>query len=100
MTPIMTVTGPTPDQDFVADFPNAVREWCVNTAAIDTVNGCAILNNEDGVLYKWDFATNSIAENIRLSDGIGEAYTSTIIGAHGQVFGMSNAKLFAIGKNP
>ncbi len=39
MSPVITVTGVTQDPDFnPCDFPNAVREWCINSAAIDVVN--------------------------------------------------------------
>jgi len=39
--------------------PNAVREWCVNTAVADNVTKAAMVNDEDGKVYRWDFATNS-----------------------------------------
>jgi outer membrane protein assembly factor BamB len=100
MKEVMTVLGPTPDQDFIADHPNAVREWCVNTAAVDVTGKCAILNCEDGHCYRWNFATGDLADGIQLTDGLGQAYTSTVIGAKGEVFAISNAKIFAIGKNP
>jgi len=100
MKEVMTVLGPTPDQDFIADHPKAVREWCVNTAAVDTATGHAILNCEDGFVYKWNLATGDLADSIQITDGLGQAYTSTAIGPKGQVFAIGNAKLFAIGKNP
>ena len=35
MKEVLTVAGSTPDPDSIAQFPNAVREWCINTAAVD-----------------------------------------------------------------
>ena len=47
MKPVLTVNGVTPDSDF-PNLPGAVREWCINSAAIDAVNQCAVVNSEDG----------------------------------------------------
>jgi hypothetical protein len=57
------------------------------------------VNNEDGVLYRWDLSTNTFSESIRLTNGIFEAYTPTIIGPDGAVYAMSNAVLYAIGQS-
>ena len=36
MREVLTVIGCTPDPDFFgAAYPNAVREWCINTAVVD-----------------------------------------------------------------
>ena len=75
----------------------AVREWCINSAAIDIPNKSAIVNNEDGVLYRWDFTTNTLSQQIRLTQGVGEAYTPTLIGPDGTVYAINDAVLFAIG---
>lgn len=98
MREILTVAGPTPDEEYLSGHPNAVREWCINTAAVDAVNKCAIVNNEDGVCYRWDFRTNSLSQAVVLTSGIGEAYTPTIIGAAGTCYAINNATLFAIGR--
>ena len=90
------ILGPTPDSDF-PNSPGAVREWCVNSAAVDVPKRCIIVSSEDGVLYRWNLQTHSITESIRLSPGIGEAYTPTAIGPDGRIYAMSNAILFAIG---
>ena len=89
--------GQTPDTEFLGDHPNAVREWCINTAAIDPFNKCILANCEDGILYRWDLKTNTFTQKIRLTDGIGEAYTPTIIGVDGTVYAINNASLFAVG---
>ena len=55
MNPFLTVKGVTPDPEFVGSYPNAVREWCINSAAVDPINHCAVVNSEDGQMYRWDF---------------------------------------------
>ncbi|HZP80435.1 MAG TPA: hypothetical protein VFB21_02240 [Chthonomonadaceae bacterium] len=100
MKEILTIAGPTPDEENIDQFPNAVREWCINTAAIDPFNKCALVNNEDGVLYRWDFATNSFTERIVLTSGRFEAYTPTLIGPDGTVYAINDAMLFAVGWSP
>ena len=98
MKVIDSLLCPTPDEDFPGS-PGAVREWCVNSAAVDVARSSVIVSAEDGVLYRWNLQTHSIAESIRLTAGIGEAYTPTAIGVDGRVFAIANAKLYAIGSN-
>lgn len=96
MKEVLTIAGVTPDPDFGG---NAVREWCINTAAVDPATGSVLVNSEDGKLYRWDLRTNSFTEQVTLTAGIGEAYTPTIIGADGTVYAINNATLFAVGKS-
>ena len=96
MKVVDSLLGVTPDSDF-PNTPGAVREWCVNSAAIDVPKSCVIVSSEDGVLYRWNLQTHAITESIRLTPGIGEAYTPTAIGPDGRIYAMSNATLFAIG---
>jgi hypothetical protein len=35
MQEVMTIAGPTPDPEFIGTHPNAVKEWCINTAVVD-----------------------------------------------------------------
>ena len=95
-----SVLCPTPDGEFPGT-PGAVREWCVNSAAIDVPKSCVIVSAEDGVLYRWNLQTHLLTESIRLTPapGVGEAYTPTAIGPDGRIYAMSNATLFAIGIN-
>jgi hypothetical protein len=100
MHEVLTVVGPTPDPEFVGpNYPNAVREWCINSAAIDPWSRCAIVNNEDGKAYRWDFATNSLTQTVTLTGGVGEAYTPTLLGPRGITYAINNARLYAIGRN-
>ncbi len=98
MREVLTVGSPTEDDEYVdRGFPLAVKEWCINTAAVDAANKCAYVNCEDGVMYKWDFTTNTLAQSVRLTQGLGEAYTPTVVGPDGAIYGVNNAILFACG---
>ena len=96
MNPFLTVAGVTPDPDFVNTYPNAVREWCINSAAIDPFNKCAVVNSEDGSVYRWDFTSNSLIAAVNLAPATGEAYTPTVIGPDGAVYAINNAQLFSV----
>ena len=96
MQEVITRLGVTPDPNF-PNFPGAVREWCINTAAVDPFTKSVIVNSEDGKLYRWNLTDNTLSEVIKLSGGIGEAYTPTVIGADGTVYAINDAVLDAIG---
>lgn len=98
MKEILTIAGPTPDEEYGAGQPNAVREWCINTGAVDPATKSALVNNEDGKMYRWDLTSNSLTEAVTLTAGIGEAYTPTLVGTDGTVFAINNAILFALGQ--
>lgn len=95
MQEVITVTGVTPDPSH-GGAP-AVREWCINTAAVDPFTKSAIINSEDGTVYRWDFTTNSLLQSRNLTAGRGEAYTPTVIGHDGTVYAINDAILFAVG---
>ena len=67
------------------------------SAAVDPVTKAVMANNEDGKLYRWDLTTNTLSEQVVLTEGIGEAYTPTVIGPNGIVYAINNAILFAVG---
>jgi hypothetical protein len=94
MKEVLTVLGVTSDPN----FPGGVVEWCINTAAVDPFTKSVIANSEDGWLYRWDLATNSLSQKIRLTSGLGESYTPTAVGPDGTVYAINNAVLFAVGK--
>ena len=96
MKEILTIVGPTHEP--VSGKPNAVREWCVNTTVVDPFTHSALVNSEDGILYRWDFHTNTFTEQVTLPVGIGEAYTPTLVGVDGTVYAINNATLFAVGQ--
>ena len=97
MNEVLTIRGVTPDPNF-PNFPGAVREWCINSAAVDPISKSVLANSEDGKLYRWNLSTNHLSQVITLSSGIGEAYTPTIIGTDGTAFAINDAVLFAIGR--
>jgi hypothetical protein len=98
MKEVLTIAGPTPDlNNRNAQHPNAVREWCINSAAVDPFTKSVLANNEDGKLYRWDLTSNTLSETNTLTSGLGEAYTSTLVGVDGIVYAINNATLYAVG---
>jgi uncharacterized repeat protein (TIGR01451 family) len=96
MQEVITILGPTLSP---AGNPNgSVREWCINSGAIDPFAAAALANSEDGTLYHWDFAGNSFTQKVPLTNGVSEAYTPTVIGADGTVYAINDATLFAVGQ--
>ncbi len=43
------------------------------------LRGSILANNEDGMLYRWDLATNTLSQNVQLTTGLGQAYTPTLV---------------------
>ena len=97
MNEVLTIAGVTPDPGFFPDFPNAVREWCINSGVVDPATHSVLVNSEDGKLYRWDLHTNSFTEVVTLTAGVGEAYTPTLIAKDGRVYAINNATLWAVG---
>jgi hypothetical protein len=95
MKPVETILSPLHAPKEAA---GARYEWCINAAVFDVANHSVYVNNEDGVVYRWDLATNKLAEQIRLNKPRPEAYTSTLIGPDGTVYAINNATLYAIGR--
>jgi hypothetical protein len=93
MNEVRTVLGPTPN-----DGLPGVREWCINSAAVDPLTNSILANSEDGKLYRWIPSTNVLSESVVLTSGIGEAYTPTVIGGDGTVYAINDATLFAVGR--
>ena len=94
MKEVLTLLG----QSFESGTSGPVKEWCINTAAVDPITKSILVNSEDGTLYRWDLAGNRISQRIRLTSGVGESYTPTAIGADGAVYAVNNAVLFSIAK--
>jgi hypothetical protein len=95
MNEVMTMLGSTTDPG--TGIPEAVKEWCINTAAVDPFTTSILANSEDGKLYRWNLTTNTLTQRFTLSTGIGEAYTPTVIGSDGTVYAINDAILDAIG---
>jgi hypothetical protein len=97
MKEILTIAGQTPDPTYTSTYPNAVREWCINSAAVDPFTKSILANNEDGKLYRWDLTSNTLSQTNVLTAGIGEAYTPTAIGVDGLVYAINDSIVFAVG---
>jgi hypothetical protein len=93
MQEVLSIADPTPD-----GRPPAVKEWCINSAAVDPAGQAVFAGNEDGNLYRWDLAANALSQVIILTTGVGEAYTPTVIGVDGTVYAIANGILFAVGE--
>ena len=94
MREVITVLGPTADPYYTG----GVKEWCINTAAVDPQTSSVLMNSEDGYLYRWHLPSNTLSERIRLNNGYAQSYTPTAIGADGRVYAVNNARLFSIGR--
>ena len=97
MAEVLTVLGPTPDSGFPG-VPGAVREWCINSAAVDPGTKSVIINCEDGHCYRWSLVTNALTEDVFLASPTAEAYTPTLIGPDGTSYAINDATLNAVGK--
>jgi len=75
-----------------------VREWCVNTAAVDPFTNSVLVNSEDGNLYRWHLPSNTFTEHITLNPGVAQSYTPTAIGPDGRVYAINNAFIHSIGE--
>ena len=73
MAEVLTVAGITPDADLVATFPGAVREWCINTAAVSPATRSILCNCEDGTCYRWNLVTNTLDQAVLLAPPTGSA---------------------------
>ncbi|HYJ98091.1 MAG TPA: hypothetical protein VEX14_08515 [Burkholderiaceae bacterium] len=95
MREILTILGPTAD---AGGPPGSVREWCVNTAAVDPFTSSVLMNSEDGVMYRWHLPSNTFSEKITLNAGLFQSYTPTLIGPDGRIYAINNATLHSIGQ--
>lgn len=100
MKEIRSILGPVTDPNNVSTtYPDAVYEWCVNATAIDPATNSALVNSEDGHLYRWDLPTNTFTQAVGLEGPRGQAYTPTVTGPTGIVYAINNGKVFAVGAN-
>jgi hypothetical protein len=98
MREVLTVTGPTPDANALStQYPYAVREWCINTAAVNPATNSIFTPSEDGYIYRWNVATNSLSQGVKLTQGIGEPYVPTVIGPGGIIYTLNGGTMFALG---
>lgn len=99
MKVVMFQYAPTPDPAVQAQFPDARKEWCTNSAVVDLVAGALFVNNEDGICYRWDLASNTLSHQLRMSSGRRQAYTPTLIlPLSGEVVAVNWATLNVMGR--
>jgi hypothetical protein len=96
MREVITIAGPTAEGGGAP--AGAVREWCVNTAVVDPISKSALVNSEDGTLYRWDLVNNQFSERIALNAGVAQSYTPTVLGPDGRIYAVNNAILHSIGQ--
>jgi hypothetical protein len=100
MREVLTVIGCTPDSEYQsATYPIAVREWCINTAAVNPATQSVFAPSEDGRLYRWNLALNSLTEVITLGTGLGAPYVPTVVGPDGIIYTLNGGKLFSLGNS-
>jgi hypothetical protein len=98
MREVFTIIGPTPDENnYSPAFPYAVREWCINTAAVNPATNSVFVPNENGSVHRWNLATNSLSQVASIGPGIGQPYVPTVIGPDGTIYTMNGGTLFALG---
>jgi len=98
MREVLTVAGCTPDSSYQStSLPYAVREWCINSTAVNPATSSVFAPSEDGRIYRWNLASNSLTEVYTLGVGIGAPYVPTVIGPDGTVYTIHDRKLFALG---
>ena len=69
---VLTAISPTPDENALStEFPYAVREWCINTAAVNPATNSIFTPCEDGRIYRWNLATNSFSQGVTFGPGLG-----------------------------
>jgi hypothetical protein len=95
MREVQTVSGAT---QYPGEPAGAVYEWCNSTSVVDAATGSAFAGSEDGHVYRWDLAGNTLSQSLLLNPPQTEAYTPTLVGANGIVYAIDNAQLFATGK--
>lgn len=94
MREVMSMLGPTADPA----WPGGVKEWCINTAAVDPLTKSLLINSEDGRLYRWNLEAQAFTQSIVLNSGVAQSYTPTLIGPDGRVYAVNNARLFSVGR--
>jgi len=98
MREVLTMISPTPDPSSVsATFPDAVREWCINTAAVNPATNSIFTPNEDGFMYRWNLQTNSLSQALKLTKGFLEPYVPTVVGPDGSIVTLNGGLVFALG---
>jgi len=101
MREVLTLIGPTPETGAEQSmFPLAVKEWCINSPAVNPANKSVYFTSEDGRSYRWNLATNNLDQSVVLTPGVLEPYVPTVIGPDGTVYTLNGGTFFALGNRP
>jgi hypothetical protein len=92
MREVYTTFSPTPMASTIQ------TEWCINTEAVNPATACVFSSNEDGRLYRWNLAANSLSEAIALNAGVPEPYVPSCIGPDGAIYTIIGGTLYAVGQ--
>ena len=57
-------------------------------------------DSEDGRLYRWNLATNSLDQAVALNQGLGQPYVPSVMGPDGTVYTLNGGNFFALGNVP
>ena len=57
-------------------------------------------DSEDGHIYRWNLANNSLDQSVVISPGIGQPYVPTVIGPDGTLYTLNGGIFFAVGTKP
>jgi hypothetical protein len=93
MREVVTVIGFTPDNSGGV----AVKEFCINAPAVNPATNSVFFDSEDGHIYRWNLATNSVDQAVTLSPGLGQPYVPTVIGPDGTLYTLNGGNFFAVG---
>ena len=95
---VRSMIGCTPDMEYWGTtYPAAVREWCVNTLAVNPASGSVFAASEDGNLYRWNLALNSLTEVVSLGPAASDPYVPNAIGPDGTVHALNSGRALAVG---
>ena len=72
---VLTIAGPTPESGISGP---AVKEWSIDTAAVDPLTKSVLANGEDGWLHRWIMVSNSFTQRIRLTSGIAQRHCRVV----------------------
>ena len=101
MRRVQTVLAPTPVDVPIDGYPDARKEWCVNSGSYDPFQDSIYANSEDSYQYRWHLPSNTLAESFLMDTAQVEAYTPTAIGPDGAIYAINKGKLFVFdGQGP
>ena len=97
MRTVETVLGPTA----VPGQGGATYAWSVSAAAVASgvsqAGGSAVITSDDGRLYRWNLAPNTLDPGLVLAAPGTQAYSPSVIQPDGSVLAIASGTLFSVG---